>query len=111
MLILMDSENVIGEMKKLVKKFCDERDWDQFHDAKELSIALALESSELLEFFRWKKPRQVKEILEDKEVRGKIGEEMADVLFPLIRISQIYDIDITESFFDKIKKNEEKYHI
>ena len=63
----MDSETNIHELKEKVRKFCDERDWDQYHPPKELAIALIIEAGELLEHFRWKSEKESKLLLEDKK--------------------------------------------
>ena len=54
-----DQERKIHELKEKIKEFCEERDWDQFHNAKDLAIALSVEASELLEIFTWKSPEEV----------------------------------------------------
>ena len=64
-----DEETKIHELKKKVKEFCDERDWAQFHNAKELAIALSIEASELLEHFRWKSHEETDSLFNDKKMR------------------------------------------
>ncbi len=71
----MDKEAKIHELKEKVKKFCEERDWDQFHNIKDLALALSIETSELLELFRWKNPQEVEEVLKNK--KGDIEDELA----------------------------------
>ena len=106
-----DNERKIHELKELIRKFCEERDWDQFHNAKDLAIALSIEASELLEIFRWKSPEEVKELFEDENKREDISDEMADVLYFLIRMAQMYDIDLTDALEKKMEKNNNKYPI
>ena len=106
-----DEEKKIHELKEKVKEFCEERDWDQFHNAKELIIALTIEASELLEPFRWKTAEEVEEIMKDEQKREAIGEEMADVLYFLVRLAQRYDIDLSEELDKKMEKNNEKYPV
>lgn len=106
-----DNETKIHELKEKIKKFCDERDWDQFHGAKELAIALSIEASELLEIFRWKSPEEVEELFKNEKKKEDIEDEMADILYFLIRMSQRYDLDLAEAVDKKMKKNEEKYPI
>jgi len=108
---MKDKERKIHELKELIKEFCEERDWDQFHGAKELAVALIIESAELLEHFRWKNPEEVEKMLSDEKKREEIGDEMADVLYFLIRIAQKYNIDLTDALEKKMKKNDEKYPI
>jgi NTP pyrophosphatase (non-canonical NTP hydrolase) len=106
-----DSERKIHELKDKIKEFCDARDWDQFHNAKELAIALSIEASELLEIFRWKSPEEVKSIFENPEKKEDIEDEMADVLYFLVRMAQRYDIDLSEALDRKIEKNNTKYPV
>ena len=106
-----DNERKIHELKELIKKFCEERDWDQFHNAKDLAIALSIEASELLEIFRWKNKEEAEQLLKDEKKREEIGEEMADVLYFLIRMAQRYDIDLSEALERKMEKNNKKYPV
>ena len=92
-----------------VKAFCEERDWDQFHDAKELAIALSIEASELLELFRWKSPEEVRAVMADEARSKKVEQEMADVFFFLLRMAQLYDIDLGNALQEKIRDNEARY--
>ncbi len=87
---------------KLIE-FRDERDWEQFHNAKDLALALNIESSELLELFLWKRP-------EDADTE-KIKEELADIFAYAFLISEKYGFDVKEIILDKIRKNGEKYPV
>ena len=107
----MDQETNIHELKEKIQKFCEDRDWDQFHSAKELTIALIIETAELLEHFRWKSEKEVKEMFENKAKREDIEDEMADVLYFLIRLAQRYNIDLSEVLDRKMNKNEQKYPV
>jgi len=106
-----DNETKIHEIKDFIKKYCDERDWDQFHGAKELAIALIIESAELLEPFRFKSEKEVEELFKNPEKREHIEDEMADVLYFLFRLAQKYDIDLSEAFERKMAKSAKKYPI
>lgn len=106
-----DKETSIEDLKARVKEFCDARDWDQFHDAKELAIALSIEASELLEHFRWKTKEEVKKTLENLEKKEEISDEMADVLYFLIRIAQMNNLDLSEALERKLEKNNKKYPV
>ncbi len=107
----MDSKTNISELKEKVKKFCDDRDWNKYHNAKDLAIGIITESSELLEHFRFKDEKEVEAMFADAKKRQEITEEMADVLYFLIRLAQKYDIDMVTEFDKKMKKNEDKYPI
>ena len=107
----MDHKTNINELKEKVKKFCDDRDWDQYHNAKELAIAIVTEASELLEHFRFKSEDQVEDMFKDEFKRKELTEEMADVLYFLVRLAQRYEVDLTTELNEKIKKNAEKYPV
>lgn len=84
-------------------KFRDDRDWEQFHNPKDLSIALNIETSELLELFLWKSP-------EDAE-KDRIREELADVFAYALLLAEKYDFNVEQIVLEKIRKNELKYPI
>jgi MazG nucleotide pyrophosphohydrolase domain. len=106
-----DSRTTVEELKTVVRAYCEARDWDQFHDAKELAMSITIESAELLELFRFKSPEEMRRMFETSGPRERIGGEMADVLFALLRFAQLYDIDLTKEFFEKMEENERKYPV
>lgn len=106
-----DENTNIKQLKEIVKIFCEEREWDQFHNAKDLALALIVEAAELLEHFRWKSEKEIKEMFDNNNKKNEISEEMADVLYFLLRMAQKYDIDLSETLKNKIEKNKEKYPI
>tara|TARA_A100001388_G_scaffold54817_1_gene37537 strand:+ start:324 stop:644 length:321 start_codon:yes stop_codon:yes gene_type:complete len=91
------------EIIEKLKKFRDERNWEQFHNNKDLAIALNVETSELLELFLWKNTKEV-----DKE---ELKEELADILSYALLIADKNKLDIKEIILDKIAKNAKKYPI
>ena len=107
----MDDKTNINELKQKIKKFCEERDWDQYHNAKELAIGIVTEASELLEHFRFKSEAQVDELFKDESKKQELSEEMADIFYFVIRLSERYNIDLTTELNKKLKKNEQKYPI
>lgn len=109
--IEMDQKTTIEELKEQVKRFCEDRDWDQFHNGKELAIALSIEASELLEIFRWKNPEEIKKLFKNADKKEEINDELADILFFLLRITQFYNIDLSESLNKKMMKNNAKYPV
>ena len=107
----MDSELTIEELKQRVKKFCEDRDWDKYHDAKELAIGIITEASELLEIFRFKSEKEIEELFNSEKDKERISEELVDTLYFILRLAQKYDIDISEAFEKKMMKNEAKYPV
>ena len=97
--------NYLKILEKL-KKFRDERDWKQFHDSKNLSLALSIEASELNELFLWKENEELEQIDKDK-----IAEVLADILSYAFLLADKHDLDPFEIISDKISKNAKKYPV
>lgn len=104
----MDREN-LDYLTEMVTSFCDERDWEQFHNPKDLAIGLVTEASELLEIFRFASVEEVQEKLEDSQARQDIADELADIFFFLLRFSQMNKIHLGQALLEKIIKNAKKY--
>ncbi len=86
-----------------ILKFRDDRDWKQFHNSKDLALALSIEASELLEIFLWKKDEDF-----DKD---KLEEELADVLMYGLLLANKNNIDINDIILKKLQRNNEKYPV
>ena len=99
----------LDKYKAKIQKFANARDWDQFHNPKNLSMALSAEIGELLDIFQWLTSDQSKN-LSDKDLK-LAKEELGDIMIYLIRLSDKLDIDLEQAVIDKIKINEEKYPI
>lgn len=92
-----------NDLQKALVNFRDERDWEQFHNPKDLALALSIEASELNELFLWKKSAEANV--------EKIKDELADVLAYALLLADSYKLDINEIVLNKIKKNAEKYPV
>ena len=104
----MDNKTTLEELKNEVKNFCEKRDWDQFHNPKELAIGISTEANELLQIFRFKSEEDMKKMMES-EKREEIEEELADVLYFVLRFAQMNNIDLSSAVLNKIEKNDKKY--
>jgi len=108
----MDKETTIQELKDLLRKFRDDRDWAQFHDPKNLAEAISIEAGELQEIFLWKNKEKIAQLLkEDEEFRKEVGEELADVLIFCLNFANATDIDVSSIVKDKIIKTDKKYPV
>ncbi len=103
------NQQSLSELQTMIRKFCDERDWDQFHNPKDLSISLALEAAEVLEHFQWKNKDEM--AIHSVKNKDAIAEELADVLYWVLLLSNKLDVDLVSSFQDKMLKNEQKYPV
>ena len=106
-----DSETRVADLKEMVKKFSAERDWDQFHNAKDLAVGIVTEASELLEMFRFKSEREVESILKDQKKAKEVQDELADVFYFALRLAQQYGIDVSTALRKKIDENASKYPV
>lgn len=106
-----DSNTNIAYLKEKVKQFCKERDWDQFHNPKDLAIGIVTEGAELLDIFRFKFPEEIEELLKNKDKLLQIKDELADILYFVIRFAQMNNIDLTDALLKKLEKNELKYPV
>ena len=95
--------NEFKEISNLLVEFRDERDWEQFHNPKDLAIALSVETGELLEVFLWKSPEDA-----NKE---KVKEELADIFAFGLLLADKYGFDLKEIVMEKIIRNGEKYPV
>jgi NTP pyrophosphatase (non-canonical NTP hydrolase) len=107
----MDKSISIADLKKRVQMFCEDRDWDQFHGAKDLAIGVITEAAELLEHFRFLSDDQARRLLSTPLKRKEVEEELADILFFILRFAQRFRIDLDRSLQTKLKKNAAKYPI
>ena len=96
---------------ELVRSFCDQRNWRQFHKPKDLAIGVVTEGAELLDLVRFKSEAEVQSLLDGKHTREMIADEMADVQFFLLRMSEITGIDLGDALRRKIRKNRSKYPV
>jgi NTP pyrophosphatase (non-canonical NTP hydrolase) len=93
----------IEEITKELLKFRNERDWEQFHNPKDLALAINVEAGELLELFLWKNSENAN--------AEKVKEELADVFAYAFLLAEKYNFDVKEIVLKKITKNGEKYPI
>lgn len=93
----------LEELRQAIVKFTQERNWDQFHNGKDLALALSIEAAELNEAFLWKDAKDVNV--------EKVKEELADIFNYAILIADKYDLDIKRIVLDKIQRNSEKYPV
>lgn len=106
----MDKDNTtVADIDKAVKKFVDDRDWEQFHNPKDVALALSIEVAEVLEHFRWKTPEEVAEWLKNPENKQELADEIGDCAYFLFDLARVADIDLAKAFEDKMKKSDEKY--
>ena len=96
-----------NKLKQDLIKFRDERDWEQFHDSKNLASAIGIEAAELNELFLWKNSKEDIESVD----KDRISEELADIFSFAILLAEKHNLNVTEIVQNKIRKNSEKYPV
>ncbi len=104
-----DAEVTVAELRGLIADFIRERDWEQFHDPKNLSMAIATEAAELMEHFRWARNDAAREMMQDPQTRQAVAEELADILAFALSFANAADIDLSSTLHAKMVKNAKKY--
>ena len=106
---MSDVERTIQELKDFMAAFVARRDWEQFHSPKNLAMGLAIETGELLEHFQWIGEEESRQVADDAEQMVQVQEEVADVLCYLLALANTMGIDLSEAFYQKMKRNDAKY--
>ncbi|MEM7782436.1 MAG: nucleotide pyrophosphohydrolase [Planctomycetota bacterium] len=102
-----DSETTVQDLKELMAEFVAERDWQQFHSPKNLSMSIAIEAAELMEHFQWITHQQSRELKPDAV--AEVSEELADIICYAVSVANEMGIDIASCMSNKMKKNRLKY--
>ena len=108
---LNDSSTTVSELRDRVMAFVREREWEQFHAPKNLSMALAAEAAELMEHFLWASPEESRTVAKDPAKRAKIAEELADVVIYALEFANATGLDVASSIEAKIAQNGRKYPV
>lgn len=99
----------ITDLTAKILEFQKARDWKQFNKPKDLALSLVLEAAEVMEHFQWKNDEEVQKHI--KQQKEALGEELADVLYWVLLMSNDLKINIVDAFYEKMKKNEKKYPV
>jgi dCTP diphosphatase len=105
----MEGRMDVAGLQAELREFARARDWEKFHDPKNLAMALTVEAAELMELFQWSTARESLEARSDDATLDSIREELADVLIYLLRLADVLAIDLDAAVRMKIDANAEKY--
>lgn len=101
----------LDELKQEVLAFVEDREWLQFHSPKNLSMAIASESAELMDLFLWCESHDSRALPEDAECKARIEEELADIAILALQMATVTGIDLTTAIRTKIEVNSKKYPV
>ena len=101
----------LADLTERLRAFVTERDWEQFHSPKNLSMALAGEAGELLELFQWLTQEESRALADSPEQMAKVREELADILIYLVRLADVLGVDLEAAALAKIETNAERYPV
>ena len=104
-----DQITTVTELRQLVADFVDERDWQQFHSPKNISMALAIETAELMEHFQWLTISDSRQVSDQPTKLAEIADELADVMSYTLAMANTLDIDLAATVEMKMAKNAKKY--
>ncbi len=104
-----DESTTVAQLRQLLAHFVAERQWEKYHDAKNLAMSIAIEAAELMEHFQWARNDELPELLGDPARRAAVTDEMADVACYLLSLANALDIDLSSAVRDKIARNAAKY--
>lgn len=104
-----DNEATVRTLRDMVAAFVAERQWEQFHDLKNLSMSLAIEAAELMEHFQWLRSDEARRPAESGVDLSEVAEELADCLAYCLDMANVLEIDLASTLASKLDKNRRKY--
>ncbi|MCH8806089.1 MAG: nucleotide pyrophosphohydrolase [Planctomycetes bacterium] len=104
-----DESTTVAELRKRLAEFVAEREWQKFHDPKNLSMSIAIEAAELMEHFQWARSDELDAVSRDPRRRGEIVDELADIACYVLALANALEIDLSDAVIDKLTKNARKY--
>ncbi|MFO7632054.1 MAG: nucleotide pyrophosphohydrolase [Caldilinea sp.] len=107
----MDAEVTIGELRRAVHEFTDERDWYRYHTPKNLAMSIAIETAELMEHFQWLTVEESKALIQNDDARAEIADELADILIYAFSFSNSAGIDISDAILRKLDRNQTRFPV
>jgi dCTP diphosphatase len=104
-----DAATTLDEVRRWIRDFTEARDWGQFHNPKDLGVALVIEVGELLEHVRYRTDEQIAQKLADPETHRAFAHELADCLWLIVRLADVCGVDLASSLQEKLELADRKY--
>jgi NTP pyrophosphatase (non-canonical NTP hydrolase) len=106
-----DATTTVAALRQRIARFVADREWHRYHDAKNLSMSVAIEAAELMEHFQWTRSEELATLLGNPAHRAEITDEVADIACYLLSLANALDIDLADAVLAKVQKNEAKYPV
>ena len=106
-----DESTSVAALRGIVREFVAQRDWEQFHAPKNLSMSLAIEAAELMEHFQWLTVQESREVAQNPAKLSEVQDELADVLCYVLAMANELNLDLTTAIEQKMVKNAQKYPV
>lgn len=106
---MSDNETSISNLKEAVREFIHKREWEKYHNPKDIAESICIEAAELLQLFQWIKPEESERFKTDLSKMKQIKEELADIAIYCLSMTNKLEIDLTKTILDKIELNKRKY--
>src|SRR5512146_496049 len=107
--LVSDADTTVLQLRKTVAKFVHKRDWERFHDTRNIAAALSVEAAEMLELFLWKSPQGGDDAMSDPATRQQVLDEMSDIIYLCLSLANALDIDLSDAFVSKLAAIGRKY--
>jgi len=107
----MDDRTTVSELRDMIASFIRDREWEAYHTPKNIASSIAIEAAELMEVFQWMTDEEADRLKQDPEIRERVGEEIADVVFYCMDLCNCIGMDFSELALRKMKLNEKKYPV
>jgi NTP pyrophosphatase (non-canonical NTP hydrolase) len=106
-----DATTTLAELRRRLAEFVAAREWQRYHDAKNLAMAIAIEAAELMEHFQWVRNDELAELLADPVRRAAVADEVADITCFVLGLANALGLDLSDAVVAKMRKNEAKYPV
>jgi NTP pyrophosphatase (non-canonical NTP hydrolase) len=106
---MSDQDTTVGHLREMIAAFVAERQWEKYHDPKNLAASIAIETAELMEHFQWLRSDELEAVRRNPEQMAEIREELADVTAFVLSFANAMDIDLSDALREKVAKNAHKY--
>ena len=108
---MADQEMTVGALREAVRKFVSARNWEGYHNPKNLAMSIAIEAAEIMEHFQWGTIDEGRALMKDDEKNAEVADELADVMIYCLSFANVTGIDVSEAITKKLARNETRFPI